>query len=158
MIMDIDFENYSVEEGRASEIRSVVERLRQESWVADLRLLLAELGSDESDESQANAALPGLLKEADARVYHAPAEHPAHGLLLSLQGSELKVFYNGQSLLEITTLPKGSEYAIFYLNEARFDEFAQLMSSLSDEFKRARSAKSERAAAFKNRFESTKSD
>lgn len=150
--LDIDFENYSVDAPRKEAVRSFVEALKNEAWVNDLKALVSELGQKEADDD-AEPALPGMLKETAAQVFAVSGEHPAAGFEITLSGTEMKVYLNKKALVELSFLPKGNEFAVFYVDEASFDVFKTKMNELTDLLKEARSKKSARQTLWKARFE-----
>ena len=70
------------------------------------------------------------------------------------QGLELKVFKGTESVLELSGLPKGNEFAVFYVSPTRFEEFKiWATESLKDVIRIAKSKKSDRSASFRAKFE-----
>jgi hypothetical protein len=151
MELDIDFENYSVPNERKLEVRSFVEALKQEPWVADVKTLVAELGVEDLG-THGEPALPGMLEETKARIYRAPEGTPAFGFEAVIQGSELKVYFERIIWMEIHFLPKGSEFLVFFVDENSFEDFKQKMIEIDELTKAAKGKKSVRAAEWKARF------
>jgi hypothetical protein len=67
--LDVDFENFTVDESRAQNIRHSVETLKNSGWVVSWKLLLQELGTDECPDSTDTPELPGLSGDSTVRVF-----------------------------------------------------------------------------------------
>jgi len=166
MNLDVDFENYSVPEERKSQIKAIMDLVRAENWLPDLKTLVHELGvavEDPDKDSDLFSKLESKLKrftiDADS-VFPANKEfpdrifHPACGLSIESDGVELKVSFEKVPLLEFAFLPKSNEVAIYYVNEDEFEFLKGKMAELENFLKQAKSSKSARSAEWKARFES----
>jgi len=146
---DLDFETYSVEAPRAQSIREQIQKLREQNWAENLRLLAVERGTDVIIEN--NGQFEAAIGES-AKAFTAPAGHPAEGLVVTLSGHELKVRYLNTDILELTFLPKNNEFAVFFLDDTQWDVLVKLMESVTLEVEIAKKAKSEKQAAFRRKF------
>jgi hypothetical protein len=161
MELDIDFENYSVDGTRKSEVKSFVDIVKQEPWVHDLKTLLNEYGAAPSDNKSDPSLFAGLEAPKDAKIFKLdPATqtaegvlHPAIGILVEYDGTILRMAFENEVLLEVSFLPKGSEFAVYFINEPKFDVLKEKIALLEAFVKEAKSKKSARQAGWKARFE-----
>jgi len=147
MAQDIDFENFTIETDRASQIRDNISKLRDEAWLDDLRLLVAEFGQDVK-EDDADDTL-GLFKDQMVRVYQTPADHPAGSWTINLSGVDFRLLMASKAILELSFLPKGHEFVVLFIDEKELEALLSLKLGLKEEIKAARAKKADRAAAFK---------
>ena len=151
--LNVDFENFSVEPTRAQKIRECIESIKTKDWVAQLGLLVTELGYEETPEESTSKSphLPGVMSVS--KIYNASPEICGCELKLIKNDNDFKMSIGQISVLEVQFLPKAQEYAVFYLSEEKFPELATALEKLEPEIKRARHAKAERQNAFKARFQ-----
>lgn len=145
----VDFENFQVPPERAELIRQSLEALKSSHLIADLLLVTSELGEDK------NPSLPGLASDIEARIFVGPSGTPLEMLTLVSQGTEFKIFWSGSPLIEVLVLPKGGEFALVYLDEARWAELQakpDFDTQLRDLCRDAKSKKSARAQAFREKL------
>jgi len=150
----MDFENFTLDADRASVIRANIEKLKNEAFPEDLRLLALELGGEEKTNPNPEEGFFSALKGEKVFIFRTPADHLAGATEVRVTGPELRL-YEGvppASLLELSFLPKGGEFLIFFVNEERTERLLELKALLKDEIKAARARKSERQASMKERF------
>lgn len=161
MELDIDFENYSVEETRKTEVKSFVELLKAEAWVADLKTLLAEYGTAVEQSKEQGGLFATLDTSKNSKQFLVdPATlapdgtpHPAIGLLVETDGTVLKMSFENDCLMEVSFLPKANDFAVLFINEPKFETLKEKMLVLAEFVKEAKSKKSSRNAEWKARFE-----
>jgi hypothetical protein len=159
VLEDIDFENFKIEETRAQSLRALIDKVKAGNIIADVKVLLNELGQDESaSTTQAGDNLflqiPGINSETSARVFRTLDTETNTQWVFVDQNSEIFVHSNQTPVLEGVALPKGNEYALMYVNESLIESFASFWEAgLKVKIKEAKQLKSARAAAFKSRFE-----
>jgi len=149
---EIDFDSFSVETERASEIRSHVIKLREQNCVENLGLLITEFGQKQAGMSAVMAKQSSLLEEDAVECYFAPADSIASGVKITQTGTELKLYKDDRILFELGFLPKNNEYAIYFLDNSRWDEISTILSALTLEVDKAKKSKSERQSVWKKRF------
>jgi len=151
--LDVDFENFTVDESRAQNIRHSVETLKNSGWVVSWKLLLQELGTDECPDSTDTPELPGLSADSTVRVFRCnETESVASGFMLALQAQDLRAYVDEKCLVEISFLPKEDEFAIFYIDENGFTRLPDIMQALELTIKSAKQRKSTRGNTWKERF------
>jgi len=152
----VDFENYSVDKERANSIRERLERIRQSETVLALALLVDEFGREET-EAPEDGTLPGLLKDSDkTRVFETGRELLGATRLLRIERArhDLRLFADGRRLLDVSFLPKNSEFLVNMLAPEEENELLETcLSALSEDAGRAKGKKSERQNAFRARFQ-----
>ncbi len=148
---DIDFENFKVEEDRADGIRKNLEALKATNLITDLILVVNELGEEKIP------SLSGFAPDTAARIWAGPETTPLAKLNLGLQGQELRGHWGDQLVFEVAFLPKGGDFALMFLDESLWAELnmnTEFQEALKDILRQAKSAKSSRAQAWKDRFQS----
>lgn len=151
-------ENYEVAEERATFIRNHIKELRELEVMENLKDLAKELGSEltEADED-GSLALPGLSAKGESPlVFSAPEGHPAEGLSIALQNTDLKVFKLEKLILELSFLPKDNDFVVFFLDEEELANLKGWMDSLKDFTEAAKAKKRERKAKWAKRFKKKK--
>lgn len=148
--MNIDFENYSVEEERAKEIRGLVKNIKEQNWVEALKYLVEELGQVEVESGKQTGL--DLLADHKVKVYRPNIENFDASAEIVLSGSELKLLLSGSSILEVNFLPKNDDYIVFYLDASKWELMQKLVSALQNQVTAAKQVKAERQAAFKAKF------
>jgi hypothetical protein len=148
--LDIDFENFSLSDERAFNIRNNVEKIKHTGWVEDLRVLVTERGAEERLDDTNDSFLPGIVAGSKPRVFRSTK---IHDLCASLYGSDMKVKLGDTVLLEVSFLPKDKEFVLFYINDQKWSEISEVFEVLQDEMKSAKKSKTDRAASFKAKFQ-----
>jgi hypothetical protein len=152
-VEDLDFENYTLEKERETEIRSHLDEIKTKDWLGDLLILLQECG--ETLVIQAADELPGLGGKAiTSKVFELGLLAEQCDVQIELSANELFVRASGKSLLEISFLPKNNEFVLLFWNSSQGPLIETLKEVLAPAIKRARSRKSERQKAFQERFKS----
>jgi hypothetical protein len=159
VLEDIDFENFQVESTRAGQIRDLVQRIKTENWVLDLKTLTHEMGSEETstgnrnNDSQPTApSLPGFSNEIPSQVFRLETANQDKWVFIE-QGQELFVFKNNEVVLETTSLPKANEFVVLYVNDSQIESLVNLFESeLKNVLKESKAKKAARAASFKAKF------
>jgi hypothetical protein len=148
--LDIDFENFHLSDERAFTIRNNVEKIKHTGWVEDLRTLILERGAEERLEDGSDDFLPGIVSDAKPRVFRSTK---IHDLSASLLGADMRVKLGPHILLDVSFLPKDKDFVIFFVNDQKWAEISEVFEILQEEMKTAKKQKSERAAAFKAKFQ-----
>ncbi len=155
--LDIDFENFKVDELKAARIREQVTKLKEESWVEQLQHLVQELGVvDEAaleEQSHGVRKLPGLEKKENLpKVFRVGENHPAEGIHIHCSGLDVSVKFWSMNLLDIQLFPKSQDFIVYNLNGDYWEFLVSLMEALEPEFKQAKSKKAARQGEWKARF------
>ncbi len=144
---------FQLSDERAQQIRSVLGLFKDKDYVADLRLLVTELGSEEdTDGLEEDPELPGLKQAIKLKRYVCPEDQAASGFSIEEVGTEMRVFVNQRPVVELGFLPKDNESVVFYIDETLLPELESKLGGLGNELKRAKTLKSERKDVWKKRF------
>lgn len=148
------WDNYSVEAERAGSIRERVQQLKELEVMDNLKLLAKELGEELSAKEDGETLdLPGLsTKGENPLVFSAPVGHPAEGLRVALQNTDLKVYAKESLILELTFLPKDGEFVVYFMDEEKLTDLSSWVASLKEFTDAAKAKKKERQAKWAKRF------
>lgn len=149
--LEIDFENFQVEDDKANHIRLQLGQLKVSQLVVEAKQLVAELGTQEAsvDES-GQSQMPSLGGEIRALSLH----HDGRLLRVELEGSELRIKDQDGVLVHVLLLPKDDEFVVMSCAqdwETRFETWAAVWKETAGQAKRS---KTDRSKAFKARFAS----
>jgi hypothetical protein len=144
---------FTLSDERAVQIRSILALFKDKSYVADLKLLVTELGTEEDTAGhEEDPELPGLKQAVKLKRYVCPEDQAASGFSIEEVGTEMRVFVNQRSVVELGFLPKDNESVVFYIDESLLPELEAKLGGLGGEVKRAKAIKSERKDVWKKRF------
>jgi hypothetical protein len=128
---------------RAQQIRMAVSQIKAATWVADLKVLVKELGREEIDEQDP------LLNQGDGapRVFEKVLGDQR--ILISLNGSDLFFSVNGKSVFELNFLPKGHEFTVSFVDEERMEQIDAYLLNLEEDLKKSKQAKAAKLSFLK---------
>jgi hypothetical protein len=160
-VEEIDFDNFQVEPNRAQSIRDLIQKVKNENWLGDIKTVITELGSENSSllsgspDSTNSPSLPGLSLEPQSRVFALTTPENSKWIFSEFN-HELFIYFDNKSVLEAAPLPKGNEFAIMYVNEELLESLVNCVENLLKPImKEAKSKKAARAASFKAKFENS---
>jgi hypothetical protein len=149
--IEIDFENYTVPEERALEIRAEVAAIKTKSWLANLSDWVAAVGSVYLPYGE-QAALPGAEIGTPQKRIAWEEGHVLKDLEIICDDIESEVRIGGQKFVSLQRLPKGEDFIVSHYNTELLLKFNELETELHEQLKTYLKAKSEKQKAFQDRF------
>lgn len=148
---DIDFENFSVEQEKADEIRRRIGILKGQRLVDDLKLLCAEFGYEVETPGE-QESLPGLGKGPKDLCFEISAIENQREYTIELSGNELRFLISGTLVCDVSFLPKDDELLVGFVHAEQWATFEQEFTAFENIIALAKKRKSERQKLWKDRF------
>ncbi|NCN27095.1 hypothetical protein GW915_05915 [bacterium] len=154
-MQDIDFENFSVEQEKAEEIRRSIEIIKEQDLVADLKILCSELGYDVEVPGE-QESLPGMGKGPKDLCLEICSIENNREYLFELAGNELRFSIAGQLVCDVSFLPKNNEFLVGFVHTELWKAFEEEHSAFENIVAMAKKRKGERQKLWKARFNKKK--
>jgi hypothetical protein len=128
---------------RAEQIRLAVQQLKAAPWIADLKILVKELGREEIADNDP------LLQTGEGAPRVFEKDLGERKVLISLHGTDLFFSLDGRSVFELSFLPKGQDFAVSFVDETKLDQLGTLLTVLEEDLKKAKSSKASKLSFLK---------
>ncbi|MEZ4815240.1 MAG: hypothetical protein R3A80_08570 [Bdellovibrionota bacterium] len=145
--LDLDFENFTVPEERATAIRNLMSDIKAKTWMATLKDWVAAEGQVYYPFGEQTE-----MGETPAKRIHWEAGHALETLELINDGVDTEIKIEGKKYLTLQKLPKGDEILLSQFNPEFTSKFKALETELHASLKVFLKAKAEKTKAFQERF------
>lgn len=149
--LNVDFENFSVPKERSTELRSAIQQVKEIGMVDMFKNLVQELGMEEVSSQDDQVA--GLIKAKNPRVFRYPvgggeSESPKLFEIFQFE-QELRATLGGESLLEVSFLPKDKDFVLFFVNNGFLEAWPTFAEHIAEVVKESEKMKNDRQRHFK---------
>ena len=149
--LEIDFENYKIEDEKRDQIRSHIDELKESGLAKQFQNLVAEFGEEIKDDLGLEPNSSKQSKKNQAKFVE--REDEELGLVRAeLEIHDLRVKVGAGSFFELSFLPKSDEILLKFLDPEFASKKEKVMALFSEDFEKASNAKKERKEAWSKRF------